>query len=135
MSSAEVIDMHGSTQVIEGAPPQRSALTVEQIEEAAEHAGRSAIDAIQTVEQAAAQTASEAMDPAGHAASAAYRDAGARAREGYAWASETTQDFARLAWRSAQLMKQEYPLRALAVLAGAGFLAGILLRVRKGRRA
>ena len=95
-----------------------------------------------TAGEAARQSADEVMNAARESAyraresaSQIYRETRARAREGYAQASRTTQEVAGLAWRSAKLAKEEYPVQTLGVLAGVAFLAGIVLRVRKERRA
>jgi hypothetical protein len=141
-STAEVIEKRSSTEVIDDSSVEQPAGSMEQVEEVAKQAGRAANDALHTAGEAARQSAGEAMNAARasaykarESASRMYRETRARAKEGYAQASRTTQEVALLAWRSAKLAKREYPVQTLGVLAGAAFLMGIILRVRKERRA
>jgi hypothetical protein len=92
---------------------------VEEVEEIATQAGHQASEAI----RAGGQVATEA-------AANIYRDA----REGYSQAAKTVQELIRLTWRSARLVKREYPLQALGVLAGVAFSAGIALRILRERK-
>lgn len=96
---------------------------VERVEEVPKEAARAAIEAIHTAGQAATESTANM-----------YRDARERAREGYSQAAKTAQELIRLTWRSARLVRREYPLQALGVLAGVAFVAGITLRILRERR-
>jgi ElaB/YqjD/DUF883 family membrane-anchored ribosome-binding protein len=95
---------------------------LEAVEAIAKQAGDTAADAIRTAGQVASETAADM-----------YRDARERAREGYSQAAKTAQELVRLTWRSARLVRREYPLQALGVLAGVAFIAGITLRILRER--
>ena len=72
---------------------------------------------------------SEWVDTTRHEVSRLYGQARERASDGYDRLSETAHEAGDQTRAVARVLRNEYPLQTLAVLAGAAFLTGMLLRM------
>jgi hypothetical protein len=80
------------------------------------------------------ERASQALDEIGQRVSAAYERVQAGITDVYERSRWKSEEVARQARTRARLMVDQYPLHLIAGVAGAAFLAGILLRVWRSNR-
>lgn len=82
----------------------------------------------------AKDSASEMLEQAASRTSALYADAGENLSRAYAESRYRTQKIVRQARHRAEFYADRYPLRVIAAVAAAGFVAGVLLRIWRSSR-